>query len=326
MRKNTKKKKHSWWSVIYGFVLVSFTAYVLLDAFVIPRSYAVVSPSSSAVTQASASQTASASSQAAASASSAVSTSSSQAASQTAVVTDNTYSDGNITITITEYRENNTSIYVADIQVSSVEYLKTAFAQNVFGKNITAKTSSIAASNNAILAVNGDFYGTRNGYVIRNGILYRTTSAGSSQEDLVIYQDGSFGIITEGSISASDLLAQGAWQVLSFGPALVTNGTVSVTQNEEVDQAMTTNPRTAIGIIDSLHYVMVVSDGRTTASTGLSLYQLASFMQGLGVATAYNLDGGGSTTMYFNGTVVNNPTTNGKTITERSVSDIVYIG
>jgi exopolysaccharide biosynthesis protein len=88
---------------------------------------------------------------------------------------------------------------------------------------------------------------------------------------------------------------------------------------------MTSNPRTAIGIIDSLHYVMVVSDGRTSESTGLTLYQLATFMQTLGVTTAYNLDGGGSSTMYFNGTVINSPTTDGESIVERSVSDIVYI-
>jgi len=49
-------------------------------------------------------------------------------------------------------------------------------------------------------------------------------------------------------------------------------------------------------------------------------------MQGLGADVAYNLDGGGSSTMVFNGEVINNPTTNGNTIKERSVSDIVYIG
>lgn len=46
----------------------------------------------------------------------------------------------------------------------------------------------------------------------------------------------------------------------------------------------------------------------------------------IGCETAYNLDGGGSSTMVFQGEVVNNPTTNGRTITEREVSDIVYIG
>ena len=56
------------------------------------------------------------------------------------------------------------------------------------------------------------------------------------------------------------------------------------------------------------------------------MYELAQLMQSLGTQTAYNLDGGGSSTLYFNGTVVNNPTTNGRRIQERSVSDIVYIG
>jgi len=49
-------------------------------------------------------------------------------------------------------------------------------------------------------------------------------------------------------------------------------------------------------------------------------------MESLGVTTAYNLDGGGSSTMVFNGKVLNNPTTDGRKISERSVSDIVYIG
>lgn len=46
----------------------------------------------------------------------------------------------------------------------------------------------------------------------------------------------------------------------------------------------------------------------------------------MGCETAYNLDGGGSSTMVLNGTVINNPTTNVKKIKEREVSDIVYIG
>ena len=78
-------------------------------------------------------------------------------------------------------------------------------------------------------------------------------------------------------------------------------------------------------MIDVGHYVFVVSDGRTSESAGLTLYELAQVMSDLGCEEAYNLDGGGSTTMYFNGEVVNNPTTNGNTIEERSVSDIVYI-
>ena len=160
---------------------------------------------------------------------------------------------------------------------------------------------------------------------MRNGILYRETSSGE-QEDLVIYEDGMFEVITEKDISAGELLNNGVVQILSFGPALVTDGQISVTENEEVGKAKSSNPRTAIGIIDKLHYVFMVSDGRTDESKGLSLREVAEFMVSLGVKTAYNLDGGGSSTMYFNGEIVNNPTTNGNRIEERSVSDIVYIG
>lgn len=63
----------------------------------------------------------------------------------------------------------------------------------------------------------------------------------------------------------------------------------------------------------------------TSKAQGLSLVSIGAFSAGNGVKTAYNLDGGGSSTMVFNGEVINHPTTNGA-IKERSVSDIVYIG
>ena len=142
----------------------------------------------------------------------------------------------------------------------------------------------------------------------------------------MVYSDGSFDIISEGDVTAEELVQNGAWQVFSFGPGLIDNGEITVSSNSEVGQAKTSNPRTAIGEISPLHYVMVVADGRTSESAGLSLYQLAEYMQSLGVQTAYNLDGGGSSTMYWNGQVINNPTTTGNSIKERKVSDIVYIG
>jgi len=312
--------KRKLWPLLYGIVLAAFTAYVLLDAFVIPRSYSSVQKIAASASSAQ-SETDSTSSGSAGDSSEAES-----AASAEAAVTDSTYEDGDTSVTITQYRESDTTVYVADITLSSASALKTALAQNTYGKNITQTTSAIAAANNAILAINGDYYGTRNGYVIRNGVLYRSSSAGSDQQDLVVYQDGSFAVVSEGDATAQELLDDGAWQVLSFGPALVENGAVAVSTNEEVDRAKTSNPRTAIGVIDDLHYVFVVADGRTSQSAGLSLYELAEFMQSLGVKTAYNLDGGGSSTMVFNGSVVNQPTTNGNTIKERAVSDIVYIG
>lgn len=339
------RKRYRLWGTIYAAALILFTVYVLLDTFVIPRSYAAVedgtiqaeisgkeaeitvSAADSAEEQSAEDEadTSGSSDEADADGEQAV-TASAAAASATSV-TDTSYQSDGVSIELTTTRYQDTTIYVADITVSSVDALKTALAKDTYGKNITEKTSVIAEDHGAVLAVNGDYYGAQNkGYVIRNGTLYRESAASADQEDLVIASDGSFSIIEEGEITVQELLDQGAWQVLSFGPALMEDGEICVGTDTEVDKAKTSNPRTAIGEIAPLHYVMVVADGRTEESTGLSLYELAGFMQSLGVTTAYNLDGGGSSTMYFNGQVVNNPTSGGEAISERKVSDIVYIG
>ena len=332
--------KKNLFAIVYSVLLTAFTVYVLMDTFVITRVYSTVpaaEASSEAGSDGADSDTAvtdsdtavadsySAVAEAAVNASASDQTGESPT-SQQPVSTATSYQDENITITLTQYREYDTSIYVADITLSSPEYLQTALAQNAYGRNVTEKTSEMAVENGAILAINGDYYGAQeSGYVLRNGVLYRGI-AERGQEDLVIYEDGSFEIITEDEVTAQELLDRGAVQILSFGPALVTGGDVSVTAGEEVGKARSSNPRTAIGVIDDLHYVFVVSDGRTDESEGLSLYQLAEFMSELGAETAYNLDGGGSSSMVFNGNVINNPTTSGNRIKERSVSDIVYIG
>lgn len=219
------------------------------------------------------------------------------------------------------------SVYIADVTVSDVSFLRAGLANGVFGRNIKETTSDIAKENNAIFAINGDFYGFRDsGPIIRNGVLYRSNKRSGSNDVLAVYNDGSFVTMKEENVDAQNLLDSGVLQLFSFGPTLVDNGQISVSANQEVEQSMNSNPRTAIGMISPLHYVFVVSDGRTSESAGLSLAQLAAVMQDAGCQCAYNLDGGGSSTMWFMGDVVNNPTTNGNSISERKVSDIVYIG
>ncbi len=306
-------KKRGLFLPLFLCVLLVYTAYVLLDAFVIVRRISAAAE----VTNATDSDTLDSS----------LSGISAETEDSTApVLTENSYTGKGISICISEERIGDTTVYVADVQLSSADALKTAFAENSYGRNITDTTSSIAESVNAVLAINGDYYGVQqSGYVIRNGVLYRS-KAKKGAEDLVIYRDGSFAIINESEVTAQTLLENGAWNVLSFGPALIENGELSVSVNDEVGRAKADNPRTAIAVIDELHYLFVVSDGRTSESKGLSLYELASYLQSKGVQTAYNLDGGGSSTMVFNGEVVNNPTSGGERIKERSVSDIVYIG
>ena len=297
-------KKGYAYASIFGLLLTASFSYSMLKTFVIAETISTVSSTASSSNAEDASK-----------------------AAETATVTDTSYSDGNISVTLTEKTVNNTQVYVADVTISSAEYLKTALANNTYGTNVTAKTSETAANNKAILAVNGDYYGANStGYVIRNGVVYRdTVREDSSNGDLAIYKDGSFKIIYENEISADQLVEDGVVNLLAFGPALVENGEIVVNTKSEVGQSMASNPRTSIGIIDENHYIIIVSDGRTSESQGLSLYEMAEVMKSYGVKTAYNLDGGGSSTMYFNGQVINKPTTNGN-ISERAVSDIVYIG
>ncbi|MET3645189.1 phosphodiester glycosidase family protein [Streptococcus gallinaceus] len=297
-------KKQFVYALLFGSLLTGGFAYSLLKTFVVADAISTVKTTTS-----SNSTTAS-------------------TANTNATKTDTSYSDDNISIKLTTTTSNDTTVYVADITVSSPEYLKTALAQNTYGTNVTTTTSETAAANNAILAVNGDYYGANStGYVIKNGVIYRNTVRDDAENgDLAIYADGTFGIVYENKTTAQELLDSGVVNLLAFGPTLAKDGEIAVDTNSEVGQAMTSNPRTAIGIIDENHYIIVVSDGRTSESAGLTLYELAQVMKSYGAKTAYNLDGGGSSTLYFNGQVINKPTTNGNTIKERAVSDIVYIG
>ncbi len=244
------------------------------------------------------------------------------------IISDTEYKDENIKITLETVRIHDTEVYIADVYISSAEYFKTALAKNKFGTNIAEKTSKIASNNGAILAINGDYYGAdKKGYVIKNGTLYRESIRNDCDYgDLCCMYDGSFKVYNEREISAKELLNSGVYQLFTFGPVLVNNSNIAVKEGDEVGVAMASNPRTAVGIVDKLHYVFVVSDGRTKESRGLSLVQLAEVMKDRGCTLAYNLDGGGSSTMYFNGRVVNKPVNRGSKISEREVSDIVYIG
>jgi len=82
-------------------------------------------------------------------------------------------------------------------------------------------------------------------------------------------------------------------------------------------------PRTAVGVTSTGRIILLVADGRSSASVGLTLYQLGKQMQALGAVDAANLDGGGSATMWIKGLgVVNNPT---DSTGERPVSNAIVI-
>jgi exopolysaccharide biosynthesis protein len=249
------------------------------------------------------------------------------------VVTDMSYTsaDSNIAISTVSTGTGNDTVtyYVADVTLTDATTLQSAFANDSFGQNITETTSAIAQDNNAVFAINGDYYGFRDtGIVIRNGVVFRDDGA---RQGLAFYRDGTVRVYDETATTAAQLIADGVWNTLSFGPALLVDGEIPAGIDDvEVDTNFGNHsiqgeqPRTAIGVLDTNHLVFVVVDGRSPGySAGVTMTGMAEIMQELGATTAYNIDGGGSSTMYFNGALVNNPLGEGK---ERGTSDILYIG
>ena len=248
-----------------------------------------------------------------------------------AVTTATTYQSDTASISIstvvTGSGTDTVTYYVADVQLTDATALRSAFAQNSFGENIVENPSAIAEDNGAVFAINGDYYGFRDsGIIIRNGVIYRDSGA---RTGLAFYLDGHVEVYDETATTAQELLDSGVWNTLSFGPAIVENGeTVDGIESVEVDTNFGNHsiqgdqPRTAVGVIDDNHLVFVVVDGRETGySRGATLTELAEIMLSLGAETAYNLDGGGSSTMYFDGAVINRPSNGG----ERGTSDILYV-
>ena len=100
--------------------------------------------------------------------------------------------------------------------------------------------------------------------------------------------------------------------IISGGPYLVKNGEVFVDMTaQKLASIGGRNPRTAVGYTSDKNLIFVTADGREGSSIGMTLMELARFMQSLGCTGAINLDGGGSTVMYVDGKVVNKPQVKG---------------
>lgn len=233
-----------------------------------------------------------------------------------AQISENSYISENINISITRNEMDGAVYFIADIYIRDLEHLKTAFASDSFG-SASASTPEIASSHNAILAISGDYAGFRDsGLVIRNGVQYRNKV---EQDICVLYYDGTMETIGQLSVNTDSILAKYPYHTWAFGPMFLNDGQPMETFNCSVNPR---NPRSAIGYFEPGHYCFVTVDGRQDGySVGLTTQQMSQLFFNLGCKSAYNLDGGATAVMYFNGRTVNQPYQGG-----RSINDIVYIG
>ena len=228
----------------------------------------------------------------------------------TVIVTENSYSSPNISITVTEETLGQTTYYLADIYVRDITCFRTALANNTYGSGFRDSIEDMALLNNALLAVNGDYYGNTNeGVVIRNGVIYRANN--TNCDVCVLYYDGTMRVMPGSSFSVEEAVEQGAWQAWTFGPALLNTDGSMLTSFASTNRIISANPRTAIGYYEPGHYCLVVVDGRGE-SAGITLPDLSRLFYDLGCRAAYNLDGGNSSVMVWNNEVINNPSGGGR--------------
>jgi exopolysaccharide biosynthesis protein len=210
--------------------------------------------------------------------------------------------------------------YVADVFVSTAMSLKTAFARGKYGMNIKDDIVDIAYDNDAVLALSGDYYTNNDiGVVIRNGVYYR--SEHTENDICVLYLDGTMKTYSPDEFDIDEVLERNAWQAWTFGPSLLDGkGNVLKTFNCS-SYIKQTHPRAAIGYVRPGHYVLLVVDGREEGySKGVDIRELAQIMVDEGCIVAYNLDGGKTACMSYDGELVNKPAGGG-----REIGDIIYI-
>lgn len=184
--------------------------------------------------------------------------------------------------------------------------------------------SNIASKNKVSVAINADFASYRDsGIIVRNGSFQRYKPA---RHGFAIRKDNTSFVYNELETTSYDLLFQNVNNTFSFGPILVDNYKLYLfDETYFVDKGKSIHglhPRTAICYISSTEYYFVVVDGRQPGySAGMTLKQLSNLTKDLGCRSAYNLDGGGSSTLYYNGSIINRPSDG----SQRLISDIIYV-
>lgn len=222
---------------------------------------------------------------------------------------------------IEDVERDNSVYHVAHVQIADPTQLRTALSCEP-GDKTKAAPSVIAGAYNAVVAINGDSYLFRSkGYIVRQGQALRK-SPSTDLDMLIIDTAGDFHALRQPTRqSLNEALKK--WDVaqcFAFGPVLVMDGQVQTVYNGYGFSAQDKSPRTAIGQVGPLSYVLVVVDGRLESSRGVTHKQLAEFMGSLGCIVAFNLDGGGSSTLLFGGQVYNSLSEG----SERDISDIIY--
>ena len=180
----------------------------------------------------------------------------------------------------------------------------------------------MAKRSNAILAIDGDYFCyTGIGYIVRQGTEYLDHLRGD-RDVLLIDEDGDFHYVLRPKRNSLDGTVDGKKVINSFffGPVLVREGKAVLNPMAEGMAFDEPRQRMAIAQVGPLEYMAICCASQARGSMGMTLQQFARLCADEGAYIAYNLDGGDSTMMIFNGEKIND-VLNENT---RAISDIVY--
>lgn len=238
------------------------------------------------------------------------------------VSTDTVYQSPNLSVTLTKCTYDSgiadadgkygtkVAYTLADIYISSIDCLKTAFAQDTYGIGFEEEPQAMSGRLQSVLSINGDSYSKDsqldNGTVIRNGVVYR--EGPSTEETCVLFRDGSMKIYGPDEFDPQKAAEEGAWQSWAFGPSLLDENGNAKTDFLTDDYIRQCHPRTAIGYYEPGHYCFLVADGRQKDyARGMYLEEMSQLFAELGCKAAYNLDGGHSSFMLKGTAVASHP-------------------
>ena len=240
--------------------------------------------------------------------------------------TENSYVDDSLEVHLETIDRDGVVWRVARVDVSHPSQLRTGIAGSVRSPRY-GLISEMSAKQNAVLAINANYMTDqpeKKTFEYRMGERVRAKS-NRTKDLLIIDQNGDFNLYMKFNADnvIKDMEAKGLQIVnaFTFGPALVKDGALLTLDSKYGYNPHGDEPRMAIGQMGPLSYVLVLAEGRTGDSQGVTHEELANFMYDLGCMQAFNLDGGNSATMVFNGQYYQSGRSRSN---ERAQSDYIY--
>ncbi|MBK7397791.1 MAG: phosphodiester glycosidase family protein [Myxococcales bacterium] len=205
---------------------------------------------------------------------------------------------------VTTGPNEHVSALVVDLGVPGVRLESTTSSQRKRTPSSFAKLLSAQAS------INGDFFSytdySTSGFAAGGGVPWPGTKDTATSGSLVFSKDAARVELVKPA-TAFTFDKTWMWGAVSGHPLIVSEGVAQ--KDTSGTLCPNRHPRTAVGLAkDDRTLYLVVVDGRSTASVGMTCAELGVLMKGLGAWNALNLDGGGSSAMYVAGKgIVNTP-------------------